>query len=142
MPTATGWATFNASVGGKLIAIDPPLKPCVDSKDDGVCVDLFLKYADASWVSTQSGGYAYPVFTQDAASKMCFLHDVIEFDAFRDSGKCEQGAISSYGVAVTSEADTAAALAFAASKNLQVAVKNSGLDPQGRSVASKYALMI
>ncbi|GAB9475107.1 hypothetical protein Gpo141_00012212, partial [Globisporangium polare] len=143
MPTAAEWATFNTTrVGGKLVAIDPPLKPCVDSKDDGVCVDLFLKSADASWVSTQAGGYAYPVFTQDAASKMCFLHDVTEFDAFKDSGDCEQGSISSYGVAVTSEADIGAALAFAASKNLQVVVKSSGLDPQGRSIASKYALMI
>lgn len=142
MPTAAEWATFSANVGGKLIAIDPPLKPCVDSKADDVCVDLFSNCTDASWVSTQPGGYAYPVFTQDAASKLCFLHDMAEFDAFRDSGKCEQGAISSYGVAVTSEADIAAALAFAASKNLQVVVKNSGLDPQGRSVASKYALMI
>lgn len=142
MPTAAEWSTFSASVGGRLIAIDPSLKPCASSGDVDVCVDLFMKSSDASWVSTQPGGYAYPVFTQDAASTMCFLHDISEFDAFQDSGACEQGLISSYGVAVTSEADITAALAFAASKNLQIVVKNSGLDPQGRSIASKYALMI
>lgn len=141
-PSASDWTAFNTSVVGKLIAIDPPLKPCASSGSDDTCVDLLGKSADADWISTLPGGYAYPVFTQDSDDKICFLRALDEFNAFRDTGVCDQGAISSFGVAVSSNADIAAALAFAAQKNLQVVIKNTGHDLQGRSIASKYALMI
>jgi FAD/FMN-containing dehydrogenase len=131
-PVPAAWAALNASVGGRLVL---PLMPegavCVDPSSPA-CAVVEQSWTDPVWRSDQPGAMQRPNWEADQASGA---------NCFTLGAPCLQGNVPPVGVAAASAADVAAALLFASTHNIRVAVKASGHEIQGRSTAAGALLV-
>lgn len=130
-PSAQIWAQFNASIGGQLINVVPEGYPCYLNPESQACQNIYNNWTNPFWRASQPGAMQAPNWEEDASGNGCFSPDV----------PCAQGDISPVAVAVQQPSDVANALRFAQQYNIQVVVKSTGHDFQGRSTAAG-ALMI
>ena len=133
-PTAAQWAELNASVAGRLVAVQPPLAPCFPGPayDPAQCQLNIANYSDSYWRASQPGAMQSPNLEQDP---------VTGADCFDGAKPCELGNIPPFAVTARSAADVAATLAFARAHNLRVAVKSTGHEYQGRSTSANALLI-
>ena len=120
-PSQAQWSAFNASVGGRLVALTDPLQPCYDAGLSSAACDLALNSSDDEfWLTSQPGGY---------------LHTGL-FGVWNLTTK-----YAAYAVAASDEGDVAATVAFAHAYNLRLAVKSTGHDWYDRSTAPDGLLL-
>ena len=135
-PTAAQWKVFNASLNGRLLAVQPPLARCFDYNgqppDGTLCDAAVSNYSNSYFRSSIPGANQAPNWEQD---------DVTGADCFDATKPCELGNIPPYAVAASSNSDVAKAVTFASAHNLQIVVKSTGHEYQGRS-AGANALLI
>ena len=141
-PSASDWALFNKTISGKLIRITPVLEQCFRSKDLNICNDVVTKSQMYDYLSFWPAGYAMSMFEADPVTGDACIPTSPNYLAWIQNGSCPQGGTPYYGVAVSSAQDIAQTLSFAQKKNIQVIIKCSGHDFQGRSAGSKDSLMI
>ena len=135
-PTAAQWQTLNASVGGSLLAVAPPLASCFGTfpgvpYDGAACSANVANFSNSYWRSSQPGASQEPNWEQGADGGDCF-----------DAAKpCSLGNIPPFAVRARGGADVAAALRFAAAHTLRVVIKSSGHEYQGRSAGADALLL-
>ena len=117
-PSATQWQELNARVGGQLVQVKPPLDACRAAPASAECA-AFFKGLKNPWLIgdsvalTQTSGWA---------------------DAWTSTP-------SAYAVAARNAADVAAAVNFARTHRLRLAVKGGGHSYQGTSNAPNSLLV-
>jgi len=133
-PRAAEWAALNASVGGALVAVAPPLAPCFPgaAADAAACSRALANFSNSYFRASLPGAMQSPNCEQDP---------VTGADCFDAARPCELGNIPPFAVAARSDADVAAALAFARAHRLRVAVKSTGHEYQARSTAADALLV-
>ena len=124
-PSTAQWAALNVSVGGRLIAVAPPLISCFPgpAANAALCAANVNNFSNSYWRASQPGAMQSPNLEQDP---------VTGADCFDATKPCQLGSIPPFAVAARSSADVSAALAFARAHSMQVAVKSTGHEYQGR----------
>jgi len=117
-PSAEQWKTLEAQLGGRLVAIEPPIEACRAAPQSPDCA-AFFRGLKNPWLVGDD-----PALTQT-------------------SGWAEAWASSpsAYAVAARDAADVAAAVTFAHTRRLRVAVKGGGHSYQGTSNAPDSLLI-
>ncbi|KAG8697051.1 hypothetical protein FRC08_006766 [Ceratobasidium sp. 394] len=122
-PSPEVWSSFNASIGGRLVAPRPPAWPCHDPNyDEEACRVARANWDDPFWRSNQTGAMQDPVWESPGCS-INTPQDVT----------CEQGFVPTYSVAAKDGSDVSKAVVFAGKHRLKLVVKNTGHDFLGRS---------
>lgn len=135
-PAAADWAALNTTVSGALISVAPPLAPCFGSfpgvpYDQATCSSNVGNFTNSYWRASQPGANQEPNWEEGADGSNCY-----------DAAKpCTLGNIPPYAVAVARDGDVSAALDFARKHNLQVVVKATGHEYQGRSAGANALLV-
>ncbi|KAJ7729749.1 FAD-binding domain-containing protein [Mycena metata] len=128
-PDATAWSAFNATISGRLVAAIPSAEFCAHR---GGC-------NDAEWTSA--------VFRNVIPGAMNQVNWEQGYDLTPPSlcvvngTTCGQGDVPLYSVEAQTVTDVQAAVKFATTHNLRVAIKSSGHDYLGRSTAP-HSLLI
>ncbi|KAH7318998.1 hypothetical protein BKA65DRAFT_599150 [Rhexocercosporidium sp. MPI-PUGE-AT-0058] len=124
-PDAAAWLRFNSSIGGSLIATIPEAAPCHDPHfDEAACQTLKAEWDLPLGHSQYPSSIDQPWF-QNGTCDPFHLRNV----------SCTLGNLVSYSVNVTSAAQVSTTLRFARSKNLRIAIKNTGHDFLGKNTA-------
>ncbi|KAJ7477203.1 FAD-binding domain-containing protein [Mycena galericulata] len=124
-PNATAWNALNSTVSGRLVSVVPSAKFC-KSLPGGACTDA--QWGSAVFRKTIPGAMNQPNWEQGydlTPPSLCL----------RNGTTCGQGDVPIYSVEAQTVADIQAAVKFASTHNLRVAVKSSGHDTLGRSTA-------
>ncbi|KAG0222340.1 hypothetical protein BGW41_006061 [Actinomortierella wolfii] len=125
-PSASTWASFNETVGGRLIATTPVARECHEPfYDQAKCDEIKKGYSYDRWRQLQPGAVQQSNW-ETVKGVGCLLNQT----------SCEQGTVSLYTVNASSVADIQATVRFAAEHNVRLAVKNTGHDYLGRSAAA------
>ncbi|KAF7983609.1 hypothetical protein HWV62_20522 [Athelia sp. TMB] len=132
-PTPAELHAFNRTVGGRLVAVRPLQAVCYRGPafDAAACAEVNAHYTDDIYRTDHIAAYELINFEQCGTSDRCQPATL----GIGLTGTCAQGAVPRYGIAARSAADIVAAVQFAKSKNLKVAIKNTGHDYTGRSSA-------
>ncbi|KAJ7499969.1 FAD-binding domain-containing protein [Mycena latifolia] len=128
-PNAAAWSTLNATVGGRLVNVVPSAKYCA-SLPGGACTDA--QWTSALFRSTIPGALNQVRMGYDLTPPSLCL---------RNATTCGQGDTPIFSVEAQTVADIQAAVKFASTFNLRVAVKASGHDYLGRSTAPNSLLI-
>ncbi len=100
--------------------------PCAVDASSPACAAVVGSWEDPFWRAAQPGAMQRPFWEADRTTGA---------NCYTPGEACAQGDVPPYAVAAESTADVAAALAFAAARNVRSVVKSSGHDIQGRSTA-------
>ncbi|EFJ36236.1 hypothetical protein SELMODRAFT_230086 [Selaginella moellendorffii] len=129
-PDSQSWATFNASIDGKLIRVVPPASPCHDPAfNRRACREARQRWSFPFWRADQPGAMQASNWESNGITDRCSI------DSPRNS-TCSQGSVPIYTVAARKASHIQAAVGFAAARNLRLVVKNTGHDYLGRSTAA------
>ncbi|KAJ4985321.1 isoamyl alcohol oxidase (FAD binding domain-containing protein) [Stagonosporopsis vannaccii] len=125
-PSTTEWSNFNRTVGGRLVATVPLGAPCHGSTyDSATCESLQDQWQTERIHYESSSSVMAPFF----ANQSC--------DPFQPRERpCELGNYVRYAVKASSAADIQRTIAFAASKNIRLVIRNTGHDYLGRSTGA------
>jgi FAD/FMN-containing dehydrogenase len=117
-PAAASWNQLQSDVGGRLIALDPPLGTCRTAPAGAACVDLVRKSRNPYAIGDD------PALTQTSGYTDAWI-----------------SAPSTYAVAAAETADVVAAVNFARNHNLRLVVKGGGHSYQGTSSSADSLLI-
>ena len=135
-PSPAQWAAFNATLGGALIAVAPPLAPCFPYNgappNGALCNALLANYTNSYLRASLPGASQEVNWEQDPVSGE---------DCFDAAKPCMLGNIPPFAVPVASEEMVSTALAFASAHSLRVVIKSSGHEYQGRSAGGGALLL-
>ncbi|KAL5464146.1 hypothetical protein EMCRGX_G033115 [Ephydatia muelleri] len=131
-PSPQEWQSFNMSVKGRLISVQPEGTPCyTEGPTSPACVAIVGNWTNPYWRSAQPGAMQDPIWEEDDEGNSCF----------NSMQPCAQGRVPPYAVAVQEVADISSALSFAIQYNIRVVIKTSGHELQGRSTAAGALLI-
>lgn len=135
-PSSAAWNAFNSSIGGALLAVAPPLAPCFGfnshAPDAAECNAVVANFSNSYFRASLPGAM------QDIASEKNWTTGA---GCFTADTPCELGNIPPFAVAATTPAIVSAALNFANTHGIRVAIKSSGHEYQGRSTAPDALLI-
>ncbi|KAJ6598364.1 FAD-binding domain-containing protein [Mycena vulgaris] len=130
-PSVAAWNALNSTISGRLVSVVPSAKYCA-SLPGGACTDE--QWTSALFRSTIPGAMDQVNWEQGydlTPPSLCL----------RNATTCGQGDVPIYSVEAVTVADIQAAVKFASTHNLRLAVKSSGHDYLGRSTAP-HSLLI
>ncbi|KAJ8117659.1 hypothetical protein OPT61_g1198 [Boeremia exigua] len=125
-PSAAEWNSFNKTVGGRLVATVPLGAPCHGSAfNNATCESLQEQWQFEKIHYESSSSVMAPFF----ANQSC--------DPFQPRERpCELGNYVRYAVNASGPADVQQTIAFAASRNIRLVIRNTGHDYLGRSTGA------
>lgn len=129
-PSSAQWSSFNASLGGKLVATVPIASPCHNtfpgvSYNAEACAAIQAGWTDPTLHDVSSSSPMAPIF----ANMSC--------DPFTGvDAPCVIGAYIPYAVNASNASDYAATLAFAKEHNIRLVIRNTGHDYFGKSTGA------
>ncbi|KAJ7132689.1 FAD-binding domain-containing protein [Mycena filopes] len=129
-PTKAAWDALNATISGRLVGVVPSAEFCATRP--GGCTD-------AEWSSS--------LFRNGVPGAMNWVNWEQGYDltppslCYRNGTTCGQGDVPLYSVEVEAVSDVQAAVKFASTHNLRLAIKSSGHDFLGRSTAPQSLLI-
>ncbi|KAK5994000.1 FAD-linked oxidoreductase sor8 [Cladobotryum mycophilum] len=128
-PTPSEWASFNRTVGGRLIATVPIAASCHKSN---------LAPYDAQACEALRSTWWFPeTHLGTSSSPMAPFFANASCDPFTaPEAQCVIGAYVQYAVRAASVADYQATLAFATKKNIRIVIRNTGHDYYGKSTGA------
>ncbi len=118
LPSQDEWAALRERVGGRLIAVDPPLAPCRADASSDACSSVLTNLKNPFWIEEQPGA--------------------LQTNGYLDAWENQ---VSPYAVAAQNADDIAAAVNFARDKGVRLAVKGTGHDYLGRNNAADSLLV-
>lgn len=129
-PSSAQWSSFNASIGGKLVATVPIASPCHDtfpgvSYDAEACAAIRASWDDPALHEISSSSPMAPFFANMSCDPFTGVH-----------APCEIGAYVPYAVNASDASDYAATLAFAKEHNIRLVIRNTGHDYFGKSTGA------
>ncbi|EFJ17116.1 hypothetical protein SELMODRAFT_115290 [Selaginella moellendorffii] len=127
-PDAQTWASFNRSVGGRMISVAPPASPCHDPNyDERACNAVRSGWNSPFWRTDQPGALQRTSW-ESFGEQRCLISS-------NRTAACFQGAVPIYAVNVTRAAHVQEAVKFASRHDLRIVIRNTGHDFLGRSTA-------
>ncbi|KAJ4353059.1 Zinc finger E-box-binding homeobox 1 [Ascochyta clinopodiicola] len=125
-PSTSEWNSFNRTVGGRLVATVPLGSPCHGSTfDNTTCEALKGQWQYEKVHYESSSSVMAPFF----ANQSC--------DPFQPRERpCELGNYVRYAVDASGPLEVQRAVAFAASKDIRLVIRNTGHDYLGRSTGA------
>ncbi|KAJ6628267.1 FAD-binding domain-containing protein [Mycena sp. CBHHK59/15] len=130
-PSAAAWNALNATISGRLVSVVPSAKYCA-SLPGAACTDA--QWTSALFRTTIPGAMDQVNWEQGYDLRPPSL-------CLRNATTCGQGDVPIYSVEAETVADIQAAVRFASTHNLPLAVKSSGHDYLGRSTAPDALLI-
>jgi hypothetical protein len=131
-PTLSEWSSLNETIGGSLIRTVPVASSCwpdangtFASPSPRSCQEVNDKWTNGTWHSQLPESIDYQLY----ANNSC-LPD--ESGSWTQKQGCKIGALPQYIVNSTKEVDVAAAMKWAADRNIRIVVKGTGHDLNGR----------
>ncbi|KAJ7472378.1 FAD-binding domain-containing protein [Mycena galericulata] len=124
-PSAAAWSALNSTISGRLVNVVPSAKYC-ETLPGGECTDA--QWTSALFRDTIPGAMNQVSWEQGydlTPPSLCL----------RNGTTCGQGDVPVYSVEAETVSDIQAAVKFASTHNLRLAVKSSGHDYLGRSTA-------
>lgn len=122
-PNADAFARLASQVSQPLLQPVPPPLPCYQNASSSACLTVQEMWTNGTWHSDQPGSMQSPNWDEyifkNGTIDACYLN-------FTLGVPCEQGSVPVVGVDARTPADVQAAVKFAATHNLRVAVKNTG----------------
>lgn len=129
-PNSAAWQTFNQSVNGRLITVQPPAAYCSGNPPNmDLCNATLTQWANSIWRSDQVGAMQSPNWENASCTEN--LSSVV----------CTQGSVPRLAVDATTAEHVQAAVNFASEYNLRLVVKTTGHDYLGRSTAADSLLI-
>ncbi|KAL3472344.1 FAD-binding domain-containing protein [Aspergillus californicus] len=127
-PSPDEWDAFNNDIHGTLLRVWPIGSVCHGvTFDQARCDNVRASTHDTLWrISEPAGALQANNWEGDETHGSCTI------DSIRET-VCKQGRIPLYAVMARSAQDVQAAVRFTRSKNLHVAIRNTGHDGIGRS---------
>ncbi|KAI1080908.1 hypothetical protein F5B20DRAFT_588868 [Whalleya microplaca] len=128
-PTLAEWSSFNATVGGRLIATTPIAASCHQSNLANYDAQACQALRDVWW---------FPgTHLATSSSPMAPFWANASCDPFTaPTDQCVVGSYVQYAVKAANIADYQATLAFAAAKNIRLVIRNTGHDYFGKSTGA------
>lgn len=124
-PSLAEWSSFNASVGGRLIASRPTAAVCHDPTYTAtLCKEAIDHWTSGYWRADQVGGYSAIVW--ELGDEICLPQTARE-------QPCHQGLVAPMTLDARSVEDIQAGIRFASKHDLYLTIKNTGHDHLGRS---------
>ncbi|KAF2724761.1 FAD/FMN-containing isoamyl alcohol oxidase MreA [Polychaeton citri CBS 116435] len=128
-PSAYEWATFNDTIGGKLVATVPLAAPCHN--------DRFAAYDNTTCSALQDGWTSPETHYVDSASVMAPFFANRSCDPFLPrSYRCIIGTYVQYAVNVSSADDVSKSIDFVRKNNIRLVIRNTGHDYNGKSTGA------
>lgn len=127
-PTHADWASLNSSIDHQLLRTVPVASSCWNGnpfRSSVSCSAVKSGWVNASWQSRFPEAIDYPIY----ANNSCLPPTV---SGYVKGHGCMIGGMPQYIVNATSEEQVAAALKWAAARNMRVVVKGTGHDLNGR----------
>ncbi|CAF4503761.1 unnamed protein product [Rotaria sp. Silwood2] len=129
-PNLLAWQTFNESVNGRLISVQPSAAFCSGNPPDiNICTNALAQWTNATWRSDQVG--AMQNHNWENTSCSAYLANVI----------CTQGSVPRLAVNALTAEHVQATVHFASVNNLRLVIKTTGHDYLGRSTAADSLLL-
>ncbi|OAA67716.1 FAD-binding, type 2 [Akanthomyces lecanii RCEF 1005] len=129
-PSQSQWASLNASVSGRLIAVQPVAHVCHNPGYDAAACNASMALAESSvWRDENPGAVQWTNW--EAWPER---NETCSFDLSRDV-PCRQGRVSLFSVVAETAQHIQGAVRFAATHNVRLAIKNTGHCFLGRSSA-------
>lgn len=131
-PSPAEWASFNETLGGRLIATVPLASPCHDDDFGGVS-----RY-DADRCAAIRARWGQPELHDGTThSPMTFFFGNASCDPFAPrEAPCVLGAYVPYAVNASDASHYRAALAFARQRDVRLVIRNTGHDYNGKSTGA------
>ncbi|KAH7921107.1 FAD-binding domain-containing protein [Leucogyrophana mollusca] len=132
-PTTSDFSSLQSQISRPLIYPIPTASACYPlSSPSENCTDIQTNWHNGTWRAGHPGSMDstnYESFiSRNGSISACYVNTTLGVP-------CEQGNVPVIGVDARSVSDVQAAVKFAASHNLRVAIKNTGHDFTGRSAA-------
>ncbi|KAJ5667199.1 hypothetical protein N7507_003063 [Penicillium longicatenatum] len=125
-PSMNEWSKFNATVSGRLIKTVPLAAPChYPTYNSTECQCLQDQWTQPALHDASSSS----IMAASVANESCDLFTAT-------SSLCRLGNMVSYAVNVSSPAEIAQTMAYAADKNLRLVIRNTGHDYLGKSTGA------
>jgi hypothetical protein len=119
-PSNSTWASFNASISGRLIRALPPAAPChTDHYNASLCAIATANWTNGYWRADQPG--AMEATQWEDGDQQCYI----------DSPKtapCQQGLVPVLVADTRNVQDIQKAVSFAVKYRLKTVIKNTGHD--------------
>ncbi|CAF0931701.1 unnamed protein product [Rotaria sordida] len=129
-PNLSVWRTFNESVNGRLIPVQPSVAFCTGNPPNiDVCANAIAQWTNATWRSDQVGAMQNHNWENTSCSD--------------DLGNvtCTQGSVPRLAVNATTAEHVQATVRLANTNNLRLVIKTTGHDYLGRSTAADSLLL-
>ncbi|KAJ5523312.1 hypothetical protein N7513_012856 [Penicillium frequentans] len=129
-PSHAEWQSFNRTANGRVHTLRPVGVVCHESAyNSAACAIAQENEYDSIWRADQPGAVEWPNWEAwPEQNQSCYIDS-------KKSIPCGQGRISLYTLQAESAEDIQAGVNFARKHNLRVAIRNSGHNHAGRSVA-------
>ena len=127
-PTVKDWSNLNASIDGTLILTRPAASSCYAGnpfQSSELCNDVIDNWGYSAFHASLPESINYPLW----ANNSCLPPNATGYSP--DVG-CHVGGYPQYVANVTTQAQIAVALRWAAARNVRVVVKGTGHDLNGR----------
>ncbi|CAF3544293.1 unnamed protein product, partial [Rotaria sp. Silwood2] len=119
-PNLLAWQTFNESVNGRLISVQPSAAFCSGNPPDiNICTNALAQWTNATWRSDQVG--AMQNHNWENTSCSAYLANVI----------CTQGSVPRLAVNALTAEHVQATVHFASVNNLRLVIQTTGHDYLG-----------
>ncbi|CAF3941543.1 unnamed protein product [Rotaria sordida] len=129
-PNLSVWQTFNESIGGRLILVQPSAAFCSgDPPNIDVCTNALAQWTNATWRSDQVGAMQNHNWENTSCSE--HLENIT----------CTQGSVPRLAVNATTAEHVQATIRLANANNLRLVIKTTGHDYLGRSTAADSLLL-
>jgi FAD/FMN-containing dehydrogenase len=124
------WQTFNASINGLLIPVQPSAAVCYSNPPNvNACTIATTQWSNSTWRSDQAGAMQ----NTNWENSSCFVN--------YNSATCNQGSVPILAVNATLPEHVQATIQFANTYNLRLVMKTTGHDYLGRSTAAGSFLL-
>ncbi|CAF1038214.1 unnamed protein product [Rotaria sp. Silwood1] len=129
-PTLSVWQSFNESVNGRLIPVQPSAAFCSGNPPNiDICINALAQWTNATWRGDQVGAMQNYNWENTTCSQ--YLENVT----------CTQGSVPRLAVNATTAEHVQATVRLANANNLRLVIKTTGHDYLGRSTAADSLLL-
>lgn len=132
-PSIEEWSALNTSISGALLKTSPVASSCYNGNpfnSTTPCEDVEENWVQAPFHAELPESIDNPLY----ANNSCLPPGAT---GYTEQKGCDVGALPQYIVNATSEAQVAAAMVWAAERNIRIVVKGTGHDMNGRQ-ATKF----
>ncbi|CAI7626400.1 unnamed protein product [Penicillium bialowiezense] len=144
-PTTEAWSSLNETVSGRLIKTVPPGSVCYKSEPNynkSSCEYLLENWVNSEYHSSNPVTVSDPLWSNSSCTPVYPNGTSVSGDINAGFKGCSLGNLSAFVVNATTAQHVKAAIQFATKHNVRLNIKNTGHNPEKRSVEANSAVQI